>query len=649
LSSMVSILYILLLVSICGIGVAANGMVDSVTVDTNAGLCVALRWPIARLNPVSPLTFSDVFILGLIFEPLVIPNPYNYSDPLHDIPWVLNGTPTWEVLPGNISVWTLRIRDDIFFFDGEKLDSSDIKFTLDFLKWVGEYRWSGLLEVLINVTIVDDTMVRVYLNTAGYMTARKLLDIPIYPKHIYERAEVWGGSNGTFPRWDVVPMMVTEYTPSGPDDPILTGYGAFRLTWWDEQTPGESEIFVLERNPNYFMRAVDENGNIIWEWHRLTPEYIDTYGPDAFRGPYMKTVKFRVVTDPAEITSLMLSGEIDMASGIDLWEYYTNLTNANLTLKYTYELSELVAIINVNRWPLNMTGVRRALYYAFNRTGICGDVFGGWARPLYSPLPTIIGDWCYRPVIPSEINYTEIAREYLESVNITDRDGDGWLEDMENREIVLEIICYNDPSLLGVASELRENLEDIGIHAEVTNMTYTDFLIRIINDNYGIAVDRLYVDRLPYVLESFRSIPVIYIDDWKNDTYNLLIEEAFYHEENISIIKQLLWDAQKVLIEECPYIPLCENIIIGVAVGGGSEEDPAGIFNLDGRSIINRYTLLKAAIFVCTTTIIIVDTFPPPEEGGGQRSSKLAYLPIIIIVVTSLILILRCRRTYKED
>ena len=132
--------------------------------------------------------------------------------------------------------------------------------------------------MFINATIVNDYTVHLFLNTTGYLTAYLALTVMIFPKHIYEKGEIWEG-DGVFPNWTLVPWDVIFYAPKSPSDPILTGYGPFVIDYWQPQGPPyKINTIVLKRNSNYFLRSVDENGNILWEWNKLSPEYMDMYG-----------------------------------------------------------------------------------------------------------------------------------------------------------------------------------------------------------------------------------------------------------------------------------------------------------------------------------------------------------------------------------
>ena len=156
----------------------------------------------------------------------------------------------------------LKIRSDIYFFDGQKMTADDVVFTFELIKWIHKYSppWRALGEIIINATKVDEYTVKVYLNTTGFLASCRAF-IMVFPKHVYELGETWGG-NGVFPNWNVTPVQIVNYVPSSPSDPIFTGYGPFKLVDWSPSGSCKNATeFILRRNSNYTLRAVDEAGN----------------------------------------------------------------------------------------------------------------------------------------------------------------------------------------------------------------------------------------------------------------------------------------------------------------------------------------------------------------------------------------------------
>ena len=583
--------------------------------NLNSELTLPLGYYVDNLNPASATTAYDWDVLDMLFDGFFTAHPFKYFDIEEDIPWILAEEPEWTVVEEeNISYWVFKLRNDIYFFDGEQLDADDLVFTYEFIKWLGEYSelWYDLAKILINATKLDNFTVKVWLNTTGYITARYAFVI-VFPKHIYEDARTWGGTNGTFPDWDVSQTDVVEYRAKSPNDPILTGYGAFRLVKWYPEGAlcTEATLFEFERNPNYFMRAVEADGTLVEPWHPLTPEYVEEKGADALRGPYVRKVRYRVIIETADVVNALIRGEIDMAADFGFGRYHNELSAANLTLAYAPRLGFGHVLVNARGWPLNESAFRRAVAYAFDKRAVCQTVWAGYAEPLDSPIPKSMGLWSIEhPDVPAEyrkpMSYYDSnipkALEELEKINITDYDGDGWLETENSTdpsaEITLLMEGTDTKDVRDIVTTLARGLEDLGIHVQ---LKFVDFRTLLADRRYGrfhLMFFGYGLGRLPTFLEGFLpdSSPGIYTG-WVNETYIELVHKAFYEEPNISKIYEYVWRLQLIFVWELPDIPIYMNTIVGAyrSADRFGDDGWVGVFEeLTGAPVTNWYTILKA-------------------------------------------------------
>ncbi len=573
--------------------------------DTESVLTLPLDYYLYGLNPVSSW-WTDEEILSLLFEPLVLWDPYNPYDCQGAVPWLLEELPTCEIIyndsyGGNVSIYTLRLRKGIMFFDGVEMTVDDLMFTLSFIEWAMPSFATDLIIMLIDYWRVDDYTVKVVLNTTGILVTWSLYSLIVYPKHIYEKAEVWGGTPGKiFPRWDVTPGMVREYKARDPNDPILTGYGAFRLVSWEPQgsTCENANTFILERNPDYFMRAVDENGEILWRWHDLTQNYIRKYGVDAFRGPYLKRIVYKVMPENSDKIQAIMGGELDMIMCYPPTYYYPlPLVEEGYTVVYYPSGRYYYLLINTRRSPLNCPAFRRALAYICDKEKICQDVFGGYAKPVDSAVSPAYGNWSLET--PDILCFTDTQRERalaeLESINITDMDNDTWLEDPNGNEISIEIETYNYAPYREIIENIAEDIESIGIHVRI------DFVSLISHPALDPPPDIYLLSDLgsPLGLLALHSRFFLgSLSGWKNDTYDSTIWRCFYEETNYSEILNYAWKAQLILLYEAPIIPLSEAILLGAykSYEKFGYDGWIGVFeDLIGAPVVNRWTLMKAA------------------------------------------------------
>ena len=95
------------------------------------------KYPIEGLNPVR---YTNE-IVEAMYDYMLMPNPFDYLNLSEDIPWLLSEQPVFEVVYDpksgkNISVWTIHLRDDIYFTDGVQLTADDVVFTYEFISWI---------------------------------------------------------------------------------------------------------------------------------------------------------------------------------------------------------------------------------------------------------------------------------------------------------------------------------------------------------------------------------------------------------------------------------------------------------------------------------------------------------------------------------
>jgi len=636
--------------------------VYEITPNTNSTLTLPLGYYADKLNPVSSTTAYDWEILGQLFDGFMTTHPFDYFNIYADMPWMLEEQPVWEIVKGkggiDVSRWTFHLRDDIYFFDGEQLTAEDVVFTYEFIKWMGDVSetWYDLARIYINSTAIDEFTVQVYLNTTGLITARYALII-VFPKHIYGDAGTWGGTEGLEfgdhenPGWDVTQTMVKDYRAKTPNDPILTGYGPFMLvSWTPEDKPcTEATTFLLKRNPNYFMRAVDEHGNVIYEWHELTPEYVDELGVDALRGPYVKFLRYKVIIEPADIVSSLLAGTIDMAADFAFGRYYNELVGAGMTLAYAPRLGFGHTFLNVRNWPLNESAFRRALAYAYDKRAVCQRVWAGWAEPLDVPVPKSMGEWSIEYMTLKPDSYADHnapkALEELETIGIKDRDGDGWLEGPDGSEVTITIEGSDTADVRDIVETLAESVERVGIHVTRRYVDFRTLITHLVQSQFQILFFGYSLGRLPTFLEGFASWSIYSrFGGWTNEEYDDLCDKAFYEESDLEKIKSEVWQLQLIFFYELPLIPIYQNVIVGAyrSFEKFGTDGWAGVFEEQvGEPVVNGFTIMKAvkptqiSQVVTTITRTLNVTAPPVAVTETSKETKTEVVPTTIIEVST--------------
>ncbi len=174
------------------------------------------------MNPIFAATDSEKVLSKLMFATL-ISNDYS-------------GKPGMEIASSinpsdNGKVWTMRIRDNIKWSDGEPLTRDDVLFTLKLIQnpAVNSPYYANLSGVKITET--EDGGI-VFTLPSVYSDFMSVLNIPILPKHILG---------------EVQPSSIVEHSFSM--EPVTSG--AFTLNATQNSNSSESTIY-LSANPNYF-------------------------------------------------------------------------------------------------------------------------------------------------------------------------------------------------------------------------------------------------------------------------------------------------------------------------------------------------------------------------------------------------------------
>ncbi len=111
--------------------------------------------------------------------------------------------------------------------------------------------------------------------------------------------------------------------------------------------------------------------------------------------------------------------------------------------------------------------LRRAISLAVDRKLFADTVFLGAGVPVYGPETPADKIW-YWPGLPQTPHDPAAARQLLASIGLTDRNGDGLLEDAQNRPARFTLLTQKGrPNLERGAAVIRDELKKIGLAVDV--------------------------------------------------------------------------------------------------------------------------------------------------------------------------------------
>ena len=346
---------------------------------------------------------------------------------------------TWEMSPDGLT-WTLHLVEGATFADGVPFTSADVVFTFRALydervksEMASSLRVAGRP---LEVEAPDPATVVVRL-PAPYGPGVSILDpLPILPRHKLAAAL----ESGTFrDAWNVETPLAD-----------LAGLGPFVLT---EHRPGERLTF--SRNPRFWNR--DEAGRAL---------------------PYLEGIDLEIVTDQSTEMLRLESGDVDLTQDEIRAEDHAamrrleergriRLADAGVTISPHALWFNLAPSTTADRAWLREEAFRRAVSHAVDRQGMVDTVYLGAAEPIFGPVTPGHGSW-YLPDLPRTAFDQDQARRLLASVGLTDRDGDGMLDDGQGRPARFTILTGRGNAMRDRSvAFIQEHLRRVGLAVDI--------------------------------------------------------------------------------------------------------------------------------------------------------------------------------------
>lgn len=406
-------------------------------------------------NPITAMETSTTAITGHIFEGLT----------------TTDGVTTqvkprlaekWEVSEDG-RTWTFYLRKGVVWNDGEPFTAEDVLFTFQLI--YDESVPTSMRDILtiagkrIEVEKVDEHTVR-FILPFKYAPFARVLSMEIVPKHILEKPWKEGKFTST---WNVD-------TP--PEE--IVGTGPFMLESYIPQ-----ERVLLKRNPRYWKR--DVNGN---------------------RLPYLNEIVYIVVQSQDVQLLKFKNGELDnlFVRGQDVRDLYLLQQNLNFTLyKLGPQFGESFIFFNQNpgknpktgkpyvephklKWFRNVK-FRQAIAHAIDRQSMIEIVLDGFGYPQWGPMSPKAG-FFYNPDVKKYPYNLEKARQLLREEGFIDRDGDGFLEDLEGNPVEFRLYTNSGNKIRErIGAMIVQDLEKLGIKTYFRTLEF-NYLVSIIDNTY---------------------------------------------------------------------------------------------------------------------------------------------------------------------
>jgi len=287
------------------------------------------------VNPVLALSPADKDVTSLVYSGLVRKDPNgNYIPDLAS---------SYTISKDGLT-YTFKIKKNIKFQDGAKINADDVVFTINKLKdplIKSPYQsdWNG-----ITVTKEDESTVKFILNQP-YISFMDNMTVGILPKHVWE--------NVSIPEFNLSSLNI-DAIGSGP----------------------------------YEIQSVIKNGN------GFPSEYIlKRFNNFALGLPHIKYLKIISFANEQDLIKAMSSHSVDQAGGI-------SPNNARILKKagYTIHVTTLPRMFGIffnskNNPILGDESIIKAMDKVLDRQEIVNQVLNGYGKAIHDPIPdTIIPD-----------------------------------------------------------------------------------------------------------------------------------------------------------------------------------------------------------------------------------------------------------------
>lgn len=430
----------------------------------------------------------------------------------------------------------IRLKDDVYWHDGEKLTSDDVLFTINAIKHGNNeapYKTmfntafniygSRDLRNIINVEVIDNNNLQIIFDKS-YSNALETLTFPIIPKHVFTK-----GKDGKA-AYDNA-LKIENYKPIGTGPYKFISYEKFKTV-------------KLEANDN---------------WWKGKP-YIESVVGKILESEELMLTAFE--TDQVDVT---------LSKGVD-WEKYIESQRVNIN-EYISNNYEFLGFNFRNKLfeDGKNKNLRKAIVYGIDRQAIIEEVYLGHATEIDVPINP--SSW----LISEDANiygYNPTkAKEELEKSGWKDRDGDGILEDENGNKLILRLTTNSYNLLrLKTANMIAEDLKKLGIEVikdysdtmpenlteEMIEKQWEAFTKKISKGDFDIALLGWELSNIPELSFAFHSSQIKYGTNfikYSSEKMDKLLIHVF--NAPVGEGKKKAYDKlQKEIVEELPYISL---------------------------------------------------------------------------------------------
>ena len=314
-------------------------------------------------------------------------------------------------------------------------------------------------------------------------------------------------------------------------------------------------------------------------------------------GPYVDEVIFKVIENQDQRVLALLEGEIEMDTNFfDPVHLSTLDADPNIDVYTALRNGYGHITINCEKYPLNISGLRRAFAFAFNKTRVTEEILDGFGIEHDSLVPRPNG-WC----VEDQFDYhyyaaqPDIGNQILDALNFTIDAGTGFrlAPDGTPFEIAIKYAASSPEIAGGTAQIAVDALRSLGVKAETLASTFEEYGYGPLWDFdmvfYAVNFHTNDVDWLAYEYWSeYADEPYQNPTNFRNATYDNCIDQLLYsttYEEVFEAASEM----QKILHYNVPRLV----VYVDTYMQGYRNDQFTGHVEDVGRNIAGSWTMRK--------------------------------------------------------
>ncbi|MEH7176329.1 ABC transporter substrate-binding protein [Neobacillus vireti] len=383
--------------------------------------------------------------------------------------------------------WTVKLRDDVLFSDGQPLTAEDVKFTFETALTSGSVLDLNILE---SVEVTDAATVKFHLHHANSTFIHSLLTLGIIPRHAYD----------------------DHYA----ENPV--GSGPFKLVQWDK-----GQQIIIERNPEYYGTKP--------YFKKITFLFLNEDA--AFAAAKAGQVDMAYI--PASFSKNSVSGmRLEAVQSVD---------NRGIMFPYVPSGEKTKDGFAIGNDVTADIAIRKAINVAIDRQALVDGILEGHGTPGYSVADGL--PWGNEETKIKDSNLKH-AKEILANGNWKDENDDGLLEKGELKAEINLLYPAGDGIRQSLAISVADMVKPLGIKINVEGKSW-DEIESLMHSNAVIMGWGSHDPLEIYNLFSGKMAGMEYYNAgfYKNEKVDEYLEKALAaitEEEALEYWKKAQWD-----------------------------------------------------------------------------------------------------------